>query len=212
VLVGALSYTAAMAKAGTIDDPVWAEPGPTVVHRAPGKGTNRHPWRYVVALIIVVGLLVGGLILFTRGSSSGDPGGRILDQLVPADSALPGYGTPSLPWRTEPSLSQPYLIKTEPFGDSCDGRPGTQGWSDVVVQAGFSWSGTSDALIASVGSRLTALGWQQAFAPSAIEAGWRKRLDNGSTAGAMLNLDPTGPPGWEFVATAPPLGKAPSGC
>jgi hypothetical protein len=181
-----------------------------VVPKAGRKGLNRHPWLYAGVLLVV--LIIAGWILFARATASGDPGGKVIKQLIPAASALPGYGTPSLPWTVEPSLSKSYLLKIEPQRDSCDGIAGTQGWSQVVLQAAFRWPGTSQALMARVGARLVALGWRQAIAPDEVQAGWMKRLDNGSTATAMLNLSPLGPPSWEFVATAPPVGKPASGC
>ena len=157
-------------------------------------------------------LALGGLWLVTRLQGSGDPGGKILNQLVPAASALPGYGTSSLPWASQPNTSRPYLTKTEPDRDSCDGRAGTQGWSQVVVQGSFRWAGSHRALFDKVDSGLSAIGWRQTTIADQNEAIWKKRLDNGSTATAMLDLSPLGSPDWEFVALAPPVGKPATGC
>jgi hypothetical protein len=171
-----------------------------------------HPFRAVIIGLVAVVLIAGGTWLFVRNEASGDPGGKVLSQLVPAASALPGYGTPRLPWTSAPSMSGPYLIKSEPRQDSCDGMAGTQGWSQVVVQAGFDWPGTPDGLFSSVGEHLHALGWKRVSIrdPTDSEAIWLKRLTNGSKAEA--NLSPEGESHWEFVATAPPVGKAASGC
>jgi hypothetical protein len=161
----------------------------------------------------VIALVLGGWWLYSRSTASGDPGGRILSQLAPAASALPGYGTPALPWSSQPSVSQPFLIKSEPHRDSCDGMSGTGGWSEVVVQGAFRWSGTHEVLFDQVGSRLTALGWRRVTIPTASdEAVWKRKLDSKSTATAMLNVSPTGDPNWEFDVTAPPAGNPATGC
>ena len=44
---------------------------------------------------------VGGfltLLVWSSDSSGGDPGGQVMNQLTPAASSLPGYGTSALPW------------------------------------------------------------------------------------------------------------------
>jgi hypothetical protein len=131
-------------------------------------------------------------------------------QLVPAASALPGYGTSKLPWTSDPVVYSSYVTKMEPHQDSCDGIAGTQGWSEVVLQAGFAWTGASSALISQMDARMSALGWSQTATGTATEARWTKRLDNGS--GGSASLDLTGRPWWEFVAQAPPIGKPAGGC
>ena len=175
-----------------------------------------HRFRALIIGLVAAVLIASGAWLFVRNEASGDPGGKVLGQLVPAASALPGYSTPSLPWASTPSLSHPYIIKSEPRQDSCDGMPGTQGWSQVVVQAEFDWTGTPDGLFSLVGEHLDALQWNRVSIRnptfSAPEAIWSKRLTNGSTATVMLSLDVVGQPHWGFVATAPPVGKAASGC
>jgi hypothetical protein len=199
-----------VAKAGIIDDPVWREKPSTVTSGAFGSERKRHRWvsSTVVAFVIAVGMW----LLLARLDGSGDPGGKILLQLSPTASALPGYGTSSLPWSTQPSTSHPYLIKSEPHRDSCDGISDTQGWSQVVVQGSIRWTGSHTALLEKVGSGLSAMGWRPTQNTSPNEAVWTKSLDNGSTARAMLTLSPLGNPDWEFVALAPPAGKPASGC
>jgi hypothetical protein len=200
-----------VAKTGSIDDPVWAEEPPTATR--PSVSTKRHRWLYAAVSLVV--LVVGGWWLLNRhgeGSGSGDPSGTILNQLAPAASALPGYGTTSLPWTSQPSTSKPYLIKSEPRMDSCDGIAGTQGWSEVVVQGSFRWTGSHDALFAKIDSGLSTLGWHRSQIPGTDQAMWKKRLDNGTVANASVNLSPLGDPNWEFVALAPPVGHAASGC
>jgi hypothetical protein len=151
--------------------------------------------------------------LIVRNEPSGDPGGTVLAQLVPAASALPGYGTGKLPWTAAPSMSGPYLIKSEPRQESCDGMAGTQGWTQVVVQAEFGWRSSSTSLFSRVGARLKAFGWStvpdKAY-PIGSEAIWTKYLTNGSKA--SVDLSSLVAHHWEFVALAPPVGRAASGC
>jgi hypothetical protein len=201
-------------KVGSIDDPVWMEEPPPIASRPPVSRTKRHRWAY--AAVPVVLLAVGGWWLLAghagHAEGSGDPGGKILNQLTPAASALPGYGTTSLPWSAQPSTSVPYLIKIEPRMDSCDGMAGTQGWSPVVVQGSFRWAGSPEALFVKVASGLSALGWHRMQIPGTIQAMWTKRLDNGTVASAQLNLSPVSDPNWEFIALGQPAGHAVSGC
>jgi hypothetical protein len=96
--------------------------------------------------------------------------------------------------------------------DSCDGMAGTQGWPPVVVQGSFRWDGSHEALFVKVASALRSLGWNRTQIPGADQAMWKKRLDNGTIASAMLNLNPLGDPSWEFVALGQPAGRAASGC
>jgi len=200
-----------VAQAGNFDDPVWTVEPPPVAIRTSRSRTKHHYWLYAAALVVL--LAVGGWwLLGGTTKNSGDPGGSIMNQLTPAASALPGYGTTSLPWSSQPSISAPYLIKSEPRVDRCDGIAGTQGWSQVVVQGSFRWDGSHEALFLKIDSGLSVLGWHRTPIPSRGEAMWRKRLENGTIATAKLNLSPRGHPNWEFVALAPPAGRAVSRC
>jgi hypothetical protein len=186
---------------GVIDDPaLWMEkPPPPEVGAGSGLRNIRPLW--LLTAIICVLLAVGGVLLLVR-RDSGDPGSQVMNQLVPAASALPGYGTASL-----------NIIKMEPHRDSCDGRPGTQGWTQVVVQARFGWSQGQSALIAYIRPRLAKLGWSaddlppQGSSPSGF--GWTKMLTNGTKA--ELSVTPEGGI-WEVVALGQPIGTAASGC
>ncbi len=149
---------------------------------------------------------------------SGDPDGKVMAQLTSTVTALPGYGTPALPWVNQipPSLNASYIIKMEPHQDSCDGRAGTQGWSQVVVQAGFHWNSGLPLLVAHMDPRLAKLGWKVFPQPSTAyppTATWAKTLGTGghgflgvTQEGGMNSSD------WELVATGDPTGKAASGC
>ena len=141
-----------------------------------------------------------------------------MDQLTPTVSALPGYGTPALPWVNQipQSLDAPYAIKMEPHQDSCDGMASTQGWSQVVVQAGFKWSKSFTALVSFVNPRLKALGWStngpsQSSNPSNQD--WTKTLTDGTSAdGSITRQGVSTSPVWELVTTGQAIGKRASGC
>ncbi len=139
-------------------------------------------------------------------STTGDPGGKIVNQLAPVVSAVPGYGTGAVPWVRElpQDIGAPYAMKIEPRQDSCDGMAGTQGWDQVAVQAGFQWSEGQPALLNYMNPRLTNLGW------SGGSKRWTKTLRNGT--GAVLMVSNEGGSHWGLVATASPVGKAVSGC
>ena len=178
-------------------------------------GVRRRRGTAIGALIAV--LVTASTWWAVGRSSSGDPGGQVLNQLAAAATALPGYGTPRLPWvsalGTANGLNDSYVIKMEPHTDSCDGIAATQGWSDVVLQAGFHWRGTSSSLFLYVDRRLEAMGWHRVPIKRGgnSQAMWWLTLKSGKQARASLDrVTPKYP--WEFVATAPPIGKIASGC
>jgi hypothetical protein len=209
-----VAYSLRVPKVGSIDDPVWTEP-PPVVTRSTAARTKHNRWLFVAAPAVLLAL--GGWFLFTGGPGSGDPGGRIMQQLTPTASALPGYGTVALPWVQElpPSLDASYIIKIEPRPDSCDGRPGTQGWSPVAVQSRFQWGQGLPALIAYMEPRLAKLGWSIQAEPQLSvppNQNWAKTLRNGTRA----NLSVTQEGGstsavWQLVAQGASIGES-TGC
>jgi hypothetical protein len=193
-------------RAGTIDDPIWKDgtPLPEISRRPP-----RRPWVVWVAILAaaLIVALVAWLVWSSAGASTtGDPGGKIMKQLAPAVTVLPGYGTGAVPWVSEipQDLGASYAIKIEPQQDSCDGRAGTQGWDQVVVQAGFQWSEGQPALLDYMNPRLTNLGW------SGGSGRWTKTLRNGTEA--VLMVDNENGSHWQLDAMANPVGKAASGC
>jgi hypothetical protein len=160
----------------------------------------------------VILAIVGIVVWRELPGDSGDPGGQVMDQLMSAAYAVPGYGTPALPVRSAPPINGPYLTKMEPHQDSCDGMTGTGGWSQVVVQAGFAWSGSTVALTDYMNSTMVRHGWT--VGPSAPpgaqqEWSWTKQLNGEVTAQAQLMQEG---PDWQFTATAPPIGTGASGC
>lgn len=185
-------------------------------YELPNRSTREwvHTTIVVVTIIVVLGACITGL-RWLRSQLSGDPGGRVMAQLTPAVTSLPGYGTIALPWVSEqpPSLGAPYIIRMEPYPDSCDGGAGTQGWTPVVVQAGFRWVGDISSLTAYMEPRLAKLGWtlqSEPQGPSPSGRGWTKTLRNGTPA--TLDVSQEGSNNWELVAEGEPVGGAASGC
>ncbi len=167
-----------------------------------------------VAVLVVIVFWVS----ISSNAASGDPGGRLMDQLTPTVSSLPGYGRGAVPWVSQKpqSLAASYAIKIEPYLDSCDGRARTQGWSQVVVQAGFTWAKSFAALISYVDPRLTELGWSLVVHPPPSDPpsrDWTKTLSNGGRAD--LNIEEFQgdlSTHWQLYATTRPVDKAVSGC
>lgn len=161
---------------------------------------------------------VGGWWLFSGHQSpgSGDPGGKVMQQLTPAATAIPGYGTAALRWvhQVSPDTFNSSIIKTEPRQDSCDGIAGTQGWSQVVVQSRFQWSQDLPALVAYMEPRLAKLGWSevpQALSSSPPNQNWTKTLTTGTQADlSVMQEGGTTSSIWQLVAVGAPIGKAAS--
>jgi hypothetical protein len=138
---------------------------------------------------------------------TGDPGGRVLEQLRPIRNAIPKHG-----------VVINYAHYQEPHMDSCDGRPGTQGWNEVVVQVSFNWNGKNEPLMYFAAVQMAKNGWVVSRPGQVTRgaytgppyAGWSKRLQNGTTANASLELEDYG--SWTLIATAPPVGRQVSGC
>ena len=175
---------------------------------------------WTLGVVVVVVLLVAGAIWAFTGwnSANGDPGSRVMDQLTPTVSSLPGYATAALPWVNQipQSMGAPYAIKIEPFQDSCDGIAGTRGWSQVVVQAGFKWTKGLSALVSHMAPRLTKLGWSapaQSQTSNPPSQSWIKTLSNGSRAYVSVSQGVgTYSSHWQLDAIAKPVGKAAGGC
>jgi len=173
---------------------------------------------WLVALAAVIAVIVVIVASWEWIDPSGDPGGTVMAQLTPTLAAVPGYGTPAVPVVQEipQSLDASYVILTEPHQDSCDGRPGTEGWSQVVVQARFRWSQGVAPLVAYMGPRRARSGWTVFPQPPTATpptATWKKVLSDGGRG--FLGVSQEGGAGstlWQFDATGDPVGTAASGC
>jgi hypothetical protein len=155
--------------------------------------------RYVAALLAVCVFFVYW-ILWGPG---GDPGGRVLHQLQSAAQALPS------------DAHVIYRYDLEPRWDSCDGRRGTFGWDDVIVQIHFESRTPTMALVEHADGTLHRLGWSLEYDGSG-QVGWTKQLADGSVAHAQLSNavpDQGGPTqNWDLFVGAPPIGTRVSGC
>ena len=166
-------------------------------------------WTLGAALVAVVGLsvLTAWFIRDVIGGPEADPGGRILRTLRDTDQALPS------------DAHVLYRYDLEPKWDSCDGRPATFGWDNVVVEIHFESRGSTEAVVQRADQTLRGLGWSPDYVnnqPTLVQVGWTRRLDNGSLAKAQLSDgvpdQGAATPRWDFFATAPPVGHQVSGC
>ena len=159
------------------------------------------------ALAVVIGLaglaLIGAVLAHNSvDHAGGDPGGRIIGELQPVVAALPGDATIL------------YRNDVEPQWDSCDGRPGTFGWNDVVVQVHFVSNMGPEGILAHADSVLASQGWQPLplpDTPAVSQRMWTKSL-TGTVAKVQIAKDSYGTSEWTLFALAPPQGQRVSGC
>jgi hypothetical protein len=151
-----------------------------------------------LAIVIVIAVFNAGSVFGL--ATGGDPGGRILGELKPAALAVPD------------DAKIRYRHDVEPKWDSCDGRQGTFGWDDVVLQIHFSSASASEAVSKHVDVTLRGLGWVANY-NNGMQLGWTKVLANKTTAHAQLSGDqPIDPGTWTLFVSAPPVGQRVSGC
>ncbi len=173
----------------------------------PLSGTPVRSYRFaayggfaVAAAVIGIGAWV--LTAQPGRLAGGDPGGRVLAQIAPVADATPD------------GVKVNYRNLSEPQVDSCDGRASTRGWSSVVVQVNFDWTGPPQQVIALVDQKMQALSWARGpsgesdFLPSQE---WDKQLTNGTTAHTDLAVSPD-PKSWTLITFAQPQGGQVSGC
>jgi hypothetical protein len=161
----------------------------------PDKVRRRHTKSVFLALILVAALTGCG-----RGDP--DPDGRILTALKSVEAALPSDAT---------VVRREYI---EPKWDSCDARPETEGWSDVMVLLEFQTDMDPEVLGEHAGRALELAGWVDdgvSATPYGRWWSWTQTLADGTVARA--GLAPTAVEGsWELSAVAPPHGRRVSGC
>ena len=159
----------------------------------------------IASLILIAGL-VGLLIHGWKIHGDPDPGGQILDALRTVEAAVPPAAI---------DVSEEY---GEAHWDSCDGRAGTFGWSEISVILTFGTTLDPSALISYVTGRLEAGGWtmagQEALSPLGPNQKFSRTLANGTEA--VADIGPQMRDGrtvmWSLRATAPPDGPTASGC
>ena len=176
-----------MAKAGSIDDPVWTEEPPPIARRPSVSRTKRHSWLYAAVPVVI--LAVGGWWLLARhAEGSGDPGGAILKELLTIKHAVPRHSSIDGLVAAEPHLT-----------DSC-----TSSTPDVQVDMNFTSRESLKTVESAVASHLVAFGWshysnsgpakwydningQQVLANNSGYR-WQKVLRQGVRAGATLQV------------------------
>lgn len=163
-------------------------------------------WRWG-ALAVALGFLAFWFVREVANGPHADPGGRILNQLRTAAQALPA------------DAQVTYRNDLEPKWDSCDGRSGTFGWDDVVVQIHFQSRTGTATLVDHADRTFRSLGWNSDYHDAVKgdpQVGWSRSLDNGSMAKAQLTANVPNPTGvdrvWDLFVSAPPVGTRVSGC
>ncbi len=149
---------------------------------------------------VLIDLVGVGLVV---AAPSGDPGGRILNELRPVAAALPD------------GAKIAYRQDIEPRWDSCDGRPGTFGWDDAVVIVHFTTTLSPGAVGAHADAALRPLGWTAnatRYQESVFAYTWAKTLRDGTTARAQISNDGQNPDTWDLYAGAALVGPRVSGC
>lgn len=143
------------------------------------------------------------VVVWAVAAPAGDPGGSILGELRTATAAVPGAATIG------------YRQEVEPRWDSCDGRPGTFGWDDVVVIVHFTTTLSPDAVKAHADAALRPLGWMPESSRrqgNVSGYSWTKELGNGTTARVQVSHEGRDTLEWDLAAGAPPVGPRASGC
>jgi hypothetical protein len=158
----------------------------------------------VVSAVIAVGCV--GWWASIRSLGEGDPGGERRAVASQVSSAVP-EGAQVLQVGDGTSRR-----------DSCDGRPGTEGWSPIVVAYQFTTDDSSASVVAHASRAMAAQHWTQTSrdeGPLGPVLTWTKTVTSGVTARATLA--PEGhlsgqPTSWDLTAMVPPAGQAASGC
>jgi hypothetical protein len=169
-------------------------------HVRTGRFLEKQSSRLIAIGLLVLASLVVLWILF---GPSGDPGGQVLHQLQPAAQALPS------------DARVMYRYDLEPKWDSCDGRQGTFGWDDVILDIHFKSKTPATAVFGHADETFHRLGWSREY-DTGEQVGWTRRLVSGSVARAQLSKAVPDQGGttqeWDLYVGAPPIGTRSSGC
>lgn len=162
-----------------------------------------------VAVFGCIAAVVGAFAIVrwtNRAHGDPDPDGRILAALRPIEGAVPNDAI--VVNRQEAAA----------HWDSCDGRTGTFGWSDIRVIVSFHTTTQPDALNSLADRRMVAIGWTPGptlASPIGPGRQWTRTLGDGTKAHATLSpwtVDDGQTIRWELTAYAPPHGQRASGC
>lgn len=185
----------------------------SVLHDVLVMGTasaSRSPRRRrVLVLVAVVAAVALGCVtwwVFMRTLGDGDPGGERRAVASQVSSALP------------PRAQVLQVGDGRSRRDSCDGRPGTEGWSAIVVAYQFTTDDSSESVVTHASRAMAAQHWTQTGRDEG-QLGpvltWTKTVTSGVTARATLAPEGRAsgrPVSWDLSAVVPPAGKAASGC
>ena len=160
--------------------------------------------------MVVAGTAIAATVeLRHLGAAAGnDPGGvrqqtlRSIAGAVPSDAKVQNHSVGGPSW------------------DSCDGRPGTEGWSDVINSYQFTSARSTATVVANVEASMKIAGWKRtstSASPLGPSVVWTKAVSGNVVAQAILAVGTRGPSRhspsyWDFVASAPPAGTRASGC
>lgn len=148
-----------------------------------------------------------------RDPGGGDPGGVRQRTLQSISVALPGDAKVQM------------HSAGGPIWDSCDGRPETQGWGDVVNDYEFTSASSAATVVAGAETKMKIAGWKliststKPPGPSVTPLGpsvvWTKTVSGDVVVQASLGVGsrgPNTPSFWELDASAAPAGTRASGC
>jgi hypothetical protein len=174
-----------------------------------GKGKQRAWLAGGLAVVVAEIAIAATLELRHLGvAAGGDPGGvrqrtlRSISVAVPSDAKVQNHSVSGSIW------------------DSCDGRPDTQGWSDVINDYQFTSARSAATVVANAMASMKIAGWKlrsTSASPLGPSVVWTKTVSGSVLAQAILAVGTRGPSRhspsfWDFVASAPPAGTRASGC
>ena len=155
-------------------------------------------------LVVLVGLTGTARASLRSHHGDPDPGGQILNALQSVRRAVP------------PGADVTLRQQNGSTWDSCDGRAGTFGWSDLTTDVQFRSRKAPRLLLDDADKALRAAGWQYASAkdsPPGPGSRWTRTVA-GSTLASVILSPATGGNGtyWDLQALAPPQGQRTQGC
>jgi hypothetical protein len=176
--------------------------------RTHGPSTARSRVWILVAVAAAVLVALPWIVVVVRGvvggHPGGDPGGVRRAAVRETLAAVPPGAS------VEPYADGP------PRWDSCDGRAGTWGWDDIIVQRTFTTGLSTDAVLANASATMAALHWSPlplTKTPLGPVMRWTKTIGGHAMAHATLAVDQTAyGRAWDLSAFAPPVGQHSSGC
>jgi hypothetical protein len=141
-------------------------------------------------------------------AAGGDPGGvrqrmlRGISAALPSDAEVQNHSAVGSIW------------------SSCDGRPDTQGWTDVINDYQFTSARSAPTVVANAEASMRIAGWKltsTSASPLGPSVVWTKTVSGSVLAHGTLSVGTRGPSRhspsfWDLVAAAPPAGTRASGC